>query len=167
MPGIRETTFRTLNIAKDENYHFTFASFETGIVKGQPEKNNWDLVWSYSQYETNFGAMVPYNFSDLIAINHLSNVMVKDKIYLDAATATAAYAAFNRDSVNITTLTSNRWQIGHNWRSTNPATGVKTNMFYVIKDPSGNYYKLRFVSMGLGSDGGTRGKPVVRYELIP
>ena len=71
--GIQETTFKTLQIAKDAAYHFKYVSFENGIVEAQPEKEKWDLVWSYSVFETNFGAgPVPYNFSDLIAVNYLA-----------------------------------------------------------------------------------------------
>ncbi|MEP6675312.1 MAG: HmuY family protein [Ferruginibacter sp.] len=165
--GITETTFKTLNIPKDPAYHFKFASIDNGIVDVQPEKQSWDLVWSYSVYETNFGAgQVPYNFSDLIAVNNLSGVTVKEKIYADAATATTAYAAFNKDSVAATTMVSGRWTIGSNWRSTQPATGARTDRFYVIKDPNGNYYKFKCLAMGVGADGGTRGKPEFKYALI-
>ncbi len=165
--GITETTFKTIQIAKDADYHFKFVSFESGITEVQPEKQKWDLVWSYSLFETNFGAgQVPYNFSDLIAVNYLSGVTVAVKTYTDAATATAAFNAFNKDSVSNTTLVNNRWAIGSSWRSTQPATGARLDRFYVIKDAAGNYYKLKCLAMGVGSDGGTRGKPEFKYSLI-
>jgi hypothetical protein len=58
--------------------------------------------------------------------------------------------------------------IGSKWRTTAPGgtTGIKRDRFYVVKDPLGNVYKLKFVSMGLGADGGERGKPVVEYKLV-
>lgn len=171
---ITETTFQTVQIAKDENYHFKLFSFESGILAtGQPEKAKWDLVWGYSLFQTTnppvTGPLVPYNYSDMIAVNHLSNVQVKEKIYADAATAAAAYAAFNRDSVNWApnAVAAGRWTIGSNWRSTQPATGARLERFYIIKDAAGNYYKLKCLSMGVGSDGGTRGKPKFQYDLIP
>lgn len=167
---VTATSFQTVQVPKDGAYHFTFVSFDNGIVKAQPEKEKWDLVWSYSVYQTNFGAgMVPYNFSDLIAVNHLSNVQVKQKIYADAAAAAAAYTAFNRDSVNASTnvVASGKWTIGSNWRSTQPATGARLDRFYIIKDANGNYYKFKCLAMGVGSDGGTRGKPEFKYDLIP
>ena len=109
---------------------------------------------------------MPYNFSDLIAVNHLSGVTVKEKIYADATTANAAYNAFNRDSVNNTTLATGRWIIGSSWRSTQPATGARADRFYIIKDVDGNYYKFKCLAMGVGTDGGTRGKPEFKYSLI-
>ena len=165
--GITATTYQSIQVPKDDNNHFTYVSFENGIVNAQPEKTKWDLVWSYSVFQTNFGAgLVPYNFSDLIAVNHLSNVQVSQKIYADEATALAAYTAFNSDSVMATTMVSGRWTIGSSWRSTQPATGVRKDRFYIIKDANGNFYKLKCLAMGVGSDGGVRGKPEFRYELI-
>jgi len=165
--GIQETTYKTLQISKDAAYHFKFISFESGIADVQPEKERWDLVWSYSVFETNFGAgQVPYNFSDLIAVNHLSGVTVAQKVYADAATAAAAFTAFNKDSVANITLVNNRWGIGSSWRSTQPATGARLDRFYIIKDPAGNYYKFKCLAMGIGTDGGTRGKPEFKYILI-
>jgi hypothetical protein len=164
--GIQETTFKTLQIPKDILYHFKFISFENGVVDAQPEKEKWDLVWSYSVFETNFGAgQVPYNFSDLIAVNYLSGVSVATKIYANSATAVTAFDAFNKDSVTNTTLVNNRWAIGSSWRSTQPATGARLDRFYVIKDASGNYYKFKCLDMGI-ADGGTRGKPKFKYALI-
>jgi HmuY protein len=165
--GIQETTFKTIQIPKDAAYHFKFVAFENGIIEAQPEKEKWDLVWSYSVYEANFGAgPVPYNFSDLIAVNYLSGVTVATKIYANAATASAAYIAFNKDSIANTVPSTNRWAIGSSWRSTQPATGARLDRFYIIKDASGNYYKFKCLSMGIGSDGGTRGKPEFKYILI-
>lgn len=165
--GILDKTFKIINIPKDADYQFQFVSLDNGIVNAEPEKAQWDLVWSYSVFEADFGdGIVPYNFSDLIAINHLAGVEVAKKVYADAATADAAYEAFNKDSVSKTTLVNNRWEIGNSWRSTQPATGARQDRFYIIKDPAGNFYKFKCISMGVGTDGGTRGKPEFKYTLI-
>ena len=164
--GIQETTFKTLPVAKNGDAQFTLVSFEKGAVNGLPEKDAWDITWGYSVFQTDFGGgMVPYNFSDLIAVNHLAGVTSAMKKYADAAAATAAFTAFNKDSVAKTTLVTGRWNIGSSWRSTQPATGANLDRFYIIKDPAGNYYKFRCLAMGV-SDGGTRGKPEFKYELI-
>lgn len=165
--GIRDRSFITVQIGKDAAYNFKSFSFENGAVETEPEKAKWDIVWSYSVFEANFGAgPVPYNFSDLIAINYLAGVTVATKVYADAATAFDAFNAFNTDSIVTATASSARWAIGSSWRSTQPASGARQDRFYVIKDPSGNYYKLKCLSMGVGTDGGTRGKPVFEYALI-
>lgn len=167
---ITETGFTTIQIPKDDDYHFKFVSFDNGVIDVQPEKEKWDLVWGYSVYQANFGSgMVPYNFSDLIIVNHLAGVQVKEKIYADASVAAAAYTAFNRDSVNSASFITGRWTIGSNWRTASPtpgASGVKKDRFYVVKDPAGNVYKLKCLSFH-PDEGGTRGRPEFRYELIP
>lgn len=162
------TTFTTINVTKDAAYNFQYVSFENGVVSVEPKKTDWDLRWTYSVYGTDFGGgTVPYNFSDLIDVNYLSNVQVKQKVYADAAAATAAYNAFNRDSINTNPVATGRWTIGSNWRSTQPATGARLDRFYLIKDANGNYYKFKCLAMGVGTDGGTRGKPEFKYTLIP
>lgn len=164
--GIKETSFKTVQVSKDAAYHFKFLSFENGLVDAQPEKDKWDIVWTYSVFQTDFGGgLVPYNFADLIAVNNLSGVSVAQKVYASADVASAAFTAFNKDSVQNTTLVVNRWGIGSSWRSTQPATGARLDRFYIVKDASGNYYKLKCLDMGV-SDGGTRGKPTFRYQLI-
>jgi hypothetical protein len=156
-----------MQVSKDAAYHFKFISFESGLVNAQPEKDKWDIVWTYSVFQTDFGGgMVPYNFADLIAVNNLSGVSVAQKVYASADAASAAFTAFNKDSVQNTTLAVNRWAIGSAWRSTQPATGARLDRFYIIKDGSGNYYKLKCLAMGVGTDGGTRGKPEFKYQLI-
>lgn len=165
--GILETTFKTLDIPKDPDYNFQFISFDKGLVNVEPPKNKWDIVWTYTVVETNFGwGLVPYNFSDIIGVNYLAGVQTTEKIYADGATASAAYASFNNDSLATTQVVEGRWTIGSKWRSTQPAIGSKPDRFYIIKDPSGNYYKLKSLSMGAGNDGGTRGKPEFKYSLI-
>lgn len=164
---IKETTFKSLTIPKNSDFNFTFFSIDKGIVNVEPEKAKWDLQWSYSVFQTSFGAgLVPYNFSDLISVNYLAGVEVKEKIYADAATALSAYEAFNKDSVAKNSTVAGRWTIGSNWRSTMPATGARQDRFYLIKDAQGNYYKFKALSMGVGTDGGTRGKPEFKYSLI-
>ncbi len=171
---LNATTFQTVNITKNADYLFQLFSFDNGVLaNGEPEKGKWDLVWSYSVFETNFGVMVPYNFSDLIAINNLGGVQAREIVYTKTATqdstvvAAAAYIAFNKDSVNKYTPSNDRWVIGSGWRSTQPAIGARMDRFYLIKDAAGNFYKLKCLSMGVGADGGTRGKPNFQYALIP
>jgi HmuY protein len=161
---IKETTnFTTVDIPKDGNFNFKFVSLTNGaIVNAQPEKANWDLEWTYSVYQTTFsGVLVPYNFSDLVFINSLGGTSAA----VVTITDTKTYASFSESNIAGETFLTNRDAIGSGWRSTQPATGVNTKVFYLIKDAAGNVYKLKFISMGAG-DAGTRGKPVIEYKLV-
>lgn len=163
--GITESSFRTTNIEKDAEYHFRFLSLQNGnAVKIEPKKTDWDMVWSYSVFRTNFGGGdVPYNFSDLVAINTMGGVQAAQIL-----SSTVPYAEFSEANLATTTFTADRWVIGSNWRSSAPppaVSGVRTDRYYVIKDPANNIYKLRFISFS-AADGGVRGYPVIEYKLV-
>ncbi|WP_443938947.1 HmuY family protein [Pedobacter sp. MW01-1-1] len=156
---VTETTFKTLDITKNTDTNFQFASLVKGsTVSVEPTKASWDLVWGYSLYYT---ATIPYAFSDLIFINNLAGVTA-----VKVSTSTKAYADFAEGDIAALTFSNARDVIGSSWRATTGAAiGVNTTVFYVIKDGVGNVYKLKFVSF-INADGGTRGKPVIEYKLI-
>lgn len=156
---VAETTFKTLDIAKNTEANFQFASLVKGtIVTVEPVKASWDIVWGYSMYYT---ATFPYAFSDLVFINNLGGASAAQ-----ISTATKTYAAFAETDLTGITFSTARDVIGSTWRNTTgTAIGVKTDVFYVVKDGSGNVYKLKFNSF-ISNDGGTRGKPVIEYKLV-
>jgi hypothetical protein len=161
---ITEASFQTVSIPKDAAYNFKFVSLGNGaLVNVEPKKDEWDMVWTYSVFKTSFGAGdVPYNFSDLVAINTLGGAQVAEVIN----TPTLNYAEYKEANVTSTNFISNRWGIGSNWRVSSPTSaGVRTDRFYVIKDPAGNVYKLKFISFH-ANDGGVRGYPVIEYKLV-
>lgn len=161
---IKQTSgFKSVDVAKDADFNFKFVSLTSGTtVNVEPAKASWDIVWGYSVYETNFGQMVPYNFSDLIFLNKLGGVTAAQ-----ISTDTKSYAAYAEADVASTNFLSNRDEIGSKWRITSPAAsaGVNSKVFYVIKDGAGNVYKLKFNSFH-ANDAGTRGKPVLEYKLV-
>jgi len=159
---LTETTFKTISVDKDPAYNFKFVSFTTnGIVNAEPKKAEWDMQWTYSVYKTSFeSGEVPYNFSDLVTINFLAGVQAAEIL-----TGTVTYADYKETNISTTTFSNNRWTIGSNWRATTGTVGVKTDRFYVIKDPVGNVYKLKFNSFH-ANDGGVRGYPVIEYKLV-
>lgn len=160
---LKETTFKTLDITKDAANNFVFITFDevAKTVSVEPSKAKWDFVWTWSVYYGLMGtAPYPYGFSDVVFVNNLGGAQAAQ-----IATSTVAYADYKESNIAGTTFKAERNVIGSDWRSTSPATGVKTDRFYVIKDASGNVYKLRFISMGAG-DAGKRGEPVIEYALV-
>lgn len=167
------TTFSTLNITKDNNYNFKYTSLESGAATVEPPKAEWDIVWTYGMSTTYYsfvGADIPYGFSDLVFTNQRGGTTAFERVYADATIASAAYTNFNKDSVTKYTFAGSKWTIGSNWRltvaSSGEPAGIRKSRFYVVKDAAGNVYKLKFSAAGLASDGGTRGKPEIAYELI-
>jgi len=160
---LKETTFKTLDITKDAANNFVFIAFDESakVVNVEPSKTKWDFVWTWSVYYGMMGtAPYPYGFSDVVFVNNLGGAQAAQ-----IATTTVSYADYKESNIATTIFKTERNVIGSDWRSTSPATGVKTDRFYVIKDAAGNVYKLRFISMGAG-DAGKRGEPVLEYVLV-
>lgn len=163
---LKETAFKTLQVAKDVERDFVGISFITDkIMDVFPAKKDWDIQWGYGTSKTNFGADVIYPFSDLVTINQLNGVQASSVVYSNEASASDAFSKFNKDSVAKYTLSNNRWVIGSSWRATTGTIGVIKDRFYIIKDAGGNIYKLKFISF-TSQDGGTRGRPQIQYSLI-
>ncbi len=157
---VGETAIKTLEIPKDPEYNFVFASLETNkIVPVEPRKGSWDFEWSYSTY--NSGLNTPYWFQDFVLINHLAGVEAAEVM-----TSAVTYANFAKSNLTGLTFSKSRDAIGSKWRSgggPSSAPAVRSDRFYVLKDPAGNYYKLRFTSLGAA---GKRGRPEFEYALL-
>lgn len=158
-----ETTIKTLDIIKDAKFNLAFASLENNkVVAVEPEKNNWDFAWSYTTYNSGLGS--PYWFQDFIVLNNLAGVSA-----VQVSTAIKTYADFGESDLSNLTFSTKKDVIGSKWRTspsfTGAGGGVKTDIFYVIKDSNGNAYKLKFISY-ISGDGGERGRPVIEYKLV-
>jgi hypothetical protein len=158
-----ETTVKTVDIAKNADFNFSFLSLETGqIVSAEPRKMNWDIQWGYSTSNAGTTPPTPYWFQDFILLNYAAGAEAAEVVE-----STVTYDAYAESNIATSTFLKTRDAIGSKWRVTSGAAlGIRRDRFYVIKDPSGNVYKLKFVSMGLASDGGERGKPVIEYKLV-
>jgi hypothetical protein len=160
--GIKETTFKTVSIPKDNAYNFKYASFDTGaLVDVEPAKARWDIVWTGGIYKTSDGTNdIPYYFSDQVYINFLGGVTAAEVL-----TSTVSYDSYGESNIATTAFKSDKHVIGANWRATTGTIGVKTDRFYIVKDAAGNVYKLKFVSF-TSQDGGERGKPKFEFKLV-
>jgi hypothetical protein len=162
--AIEETTIKSADITKDAAYNFNYFSIANGAVSVEPARAKWDFVWTWSIYHTLYqGVDVPYGFSDLVFINHLSGTQSAEVLITEKIT----YDGFNENDLSSITFSSDRNTIGSNWRFTvaPDPVGVKKDRFYLIKDSSGNIYKLSFISFH-PTEGGVRGKPQFKYALV-
>ncbi len=158
------TTIKTLDVAKNADFNFVFASLEKDqVVSVEPRSKSWDLSWSYSTY--NSGLNTPYWVQDYVALNKFGNVSGAQIM-----NTTVSYDDFKEPHIAAVTWSTAADVIGTKWRgaaapgSSTPA-GVRKDRFYVIKDAAENVYKLQFLSY-TNTDGGERGKPTLKYELV-
>lgn len=155
------STVKSIDIAKNSDYNFTYVSFtDNKVVQVERPKAKWDIQWSRSIYVT---SGIPYIFSDIVFINSKAGVTAATVTITDKLT----YANIKSSDVKDTDYSSDIDAIGSKWRATTGSSaGVNQTQFYLIKDAAGNIYKLRFLKVGVGSDGGKRGYPELEYALV-
>lgn len=155
---------KTAEVKKDSKYNIVGLSFTDGqTIIVEREKENWDIVWGRNTFESSMVPDKPSAMSDIVFINNQAGVLAAEVLEEDIA-----YADYTDKNLTSTVLASNIGIIGGNWRGTEgmpPVMSVKADRYYIIKDTSGNIYKLKFLAIG-GSDGATRGYPQLKFEFI-
>lgn len=163
---INATTHQEITITKNNAFNFTFLSFANGIVNVEPQKTQWDI--NFTTFTNLLGGTTPYYFPDFV----VNNVKGGAKTY-QVLTADFTYDNFTKANVVEANFNNDQRNIGSSWRSTSVTGGdgvpvsqfvLKTDRFYVIKDPAGNIYKLKFT--GGASESGERGYPTFQYSLL-
>ncbi|EOZ98720.1 hypothetical protein A33Q_1374 [Indibacter alkaliphilus LW1] len=156
----------TVEISKTQDFNFVYYSLDHGTVEVEPQKGNWDFVWTAGTSSTPFpqatNETLGYFFQDLVYHNIYggveAGVVMEDDI---------AYEEFSEPNISSITFNSNdRLTIGSSWRAgggPNSSPAVREDRYYILKDTQGNVYKLRFLSL---TTGGERGRPSLEYALV-
>lgn len=165
--NLNESTHQEIIVEKDSNYHFGFFSFKDLTTHDiQPTKNQWDICF------TVFNNVVPvlgtYTFSDFVLTNTLSNVGVYE-IIDEPNKIETIYNQFDLSKVNMSLFDSHDHRaLGDKWRTTVSGTislpVVQSDRFYVLKDPDGKIFKLRFISMLDAQN--YRGYPLFEFQQL-
>ncbi len=149
------TTHTEVTIEKSPGYNFTFFSFNSNsVVNVAPESELWDL--NFTVFTNLIDGAGSYGFSDGVLHNRKGGV-VSYQVESDG------YAEFTFDDVQAANFQQDQRAIGSNWRDVLEGT-LTPDVFYIIQDPNGNIYKLRFLA--LTNDDGIRGYPEFEYELL-
>ncbi|MCE7993252.1 MAG: hypothetical protein HEP71_14800 [Roseivirga sp.] len=165
--AIASSTFTELNISKNSDFTFSYASVDNGAVSVEPAAESWDLAFTTFTNLLPIGptTSIPYLFKDFVIQNRngveLAAVAVETNL---------SYDSFSFSDIAEQTFTTDIASIGSGWRTVaqprSPTpTGVKEDIFYVLKDAAGNHYKLRFTRM-LNPETGERGFPQLQYDLL-
>lgn len=161
------SAFRKLDIVKNTSYNFNFITFSSTTATVEPPTSLWDISWGMATYQT--GTALPAVQPDFVQINAAGGVTAAQIIFSGtAANSTIAYADFKEADLEGITFSADRDVIGMNWRNASAAAGVVAvyrDRYYLIKDALGNVYKLMFSNFS-ASDGGSRGKPVIIFEVV-
>jgi HmuY protein len=140
-------------ISTDPDRSFTYFSFNNGgtMVPIQPEDNEWDLC--LTQYSTilfdDNNVATPYLVRGVF-INPTGTTAVRDTIN--------SFYDIKIHDVDNYTFSSKKDIIGYEWKDyEDDSYKINPNVFYLIKDQRGEYYKLRFT--GFYNLSGARGYP--------
>lgn len=162
------TTHQEKIISKNAAFNFTFFSLGSeNVVNVEPQKNQWDI--NFTTFTNLVGPATPYYYPDFV----VTNLKGGARSYQVLNNTGVTYDTFTMAAVNTANFTEDQRNIGSNWRATsvtgndgNPVSQfvLRTDRFFVIKDPAGNIYKLKF-TQGANSSG-ERGYPKFQYALV-
>jgi hypothetical protein len=159
--NINGSDFHTKTITKNSDKNYTSFSFEEGgkIVEIEPDKNDWDLV--FTQFLTTYYDFVPqinYSVNGLLINNkQCKGVKVFDK----------NFSGISISDISRYSLTDSANVIGYNWKFYNfsEATySVVPSMNYIIQNNDGFYYKMRMIDFY--SKTGIKGSPRFEFEKL-
>lgn len=157
-----ETTHHEVIISKNNYYNFTFFSFNTAdVVDVEPKKNNWDM--NFTVFANEIPGNGTYGYTDFILTNSKMNV----KTYKVTESADVTFNNFDLSMVNESLFSNSQRNIGSKWRSgggPSSQPSVYGNIFFVLKDTNGAYYKIKFIA--LTNELGERGYPQFQYKLL-
>lgn len=167
---IAATTHDEIIISKNSAYNFTFFSLlDKKVVSVEPQKNQWDLNFSaFTNVIPGTTGQAPYHYADYV----VNNVKGGAQTY-QLLTSSFAFDSFTLANVDPSKFNDDQRNIGSNWRGTSvvgpnglPVSQfvLRTDRFYVVKDPAGNVYKLKFT--GGTKEDGERGYPKFQYALL-
>ena len=153
-----------ITLEKDENYNYVFYSFTGGIVKPEPPKKDWDLLFTryrYIYYHYNpDGSDFPYYVNGVLSNPYLTQSG-------DDSTKAYEFYDFTLDNASAFTLYPDRDVIGFDWKTANINDGsykVNAKAIFVIKDQQERLWKLHFT--GFYDGNGKKGNPSFEFQRL-
>lgn len=161
---LKSNVIDTLYIPRKEGYNFITMSFSNGgeVNYLEPPSESWDVV--FTKYIVFFD--VP-GFEIYSVTGALLNDRLCEAVEADS---TGEFSDLTTEVAQMTQFTKLRNAIGYNWKDVDINTGVYTVnglKKYMIRDPEGFVYKLRFVGFHKVIDGKAQnGYPQFEFKLL-
>lgn len=151
---------RQLEVKKNEQYNYSFLSFDDGgkTVQIEPPKKEWDIVFTkYTHYYSDLD--MRYSVVGCLLNSYQSNAG-KD-------TLTRSFADINISGISSIKLQKAIDAIGFEWKSYDLNSGkfsVDASKHYIIRSgEEGLWYKLRFIDF---YKNGVKGNPHFEYQRL-
>jgi hypothetical protein len=163
LDGTGEARF---TVTKVPSVNFTYFTFENGgsQLTLEPPADSWDLV--FTQYTTllytDEGDPYPYLVTGVL-LNPAGVEVVQDTLN--------DFLLIDRDLASSLVYTNVPDEIGYDWKDIvgDVSTGnvsyvIVEGLHYLVRDPEGFYYKMRFISFYSGS--GEKGYPTFEFQRL-
>ena len=155
--NLNDTSHQEVIISKNTAYNINHFSFNTNtILNIEPKKEKWDLC--FTVFTNVLNGAGSYGFSDFSFHNRKANALV-----YRVNTSDLQYDNFDVNNIIELNFSRDLTTIGSTWRNVFDGTAYD-DRFYIIRDPNGNNYKLRFLA--LTNNDGIRGYPEFEYKLL-
>lgn len=164
------TQMQEFVIPKNTDYSLMYFSFENGgnMVEVAPVKNLWDVVftkYTYTYYTEPINSPYRYYLVTGALLNKWAgneNEIVK----LDSTIAYKPFETITSADIGNYQLTNLAGKIGFGWKDYDFSLGytITQNQFYLLKDPSGFIYKIKFIDFY--DDQGNKGTAKFEYQRL-
>lgn len=138
-----------VTVTKNAAYNYNFISLKNkSEVSIQPEKKKWDLC--FTVFTNTISGAGSYIYADFVTINNVGGTGAYEVIVPAGTSGVEAYNNFKTSDINPSKFIYNDQRvIGSNWRNPVGTNGLEVygDRFYIIKDPNGYYFKLRFTRL--------------------
>jgi heme-binding HmuY-like protein len=161
---LKSNIIDTLFIPRTEGYNFITMSFANGgeVNYLEPPSESWDI---------HFTTYIVFFDVPGFEIYTVRGALINDRLCEAAeADSTIEFSELTTGVAQMTEFTQLRDAIGYNWKDIDINTGVYTvNSMkkYLIRDPEGFVYKLRFIGFQKIIDGkAEKGYPEFEFKLL-
>lgn len=151
----------TAVIQKNGDKESTQFYFKTMSVEEiEPDKNDWHFLFTqYTDFDiTTEGDTIPYLVRGVLINQSTAEIARLDGV---------DFSAITKEDAQVLNFSNARNAMGYNWKKFSLQTGVYEvlpDIVFIIKEVSGNYYKLQFVDYY--NDAGEKGYAKFKIESL-
>ncbi len=164
--NISDTSYKEYIISKNIDYNYSFFSLKNNReLLIQPQKEKWDLC--FTVFTNVIEGAGTYIYGDFVLDNIMGGAASYQVTIPSNVNATEYYNNFKASDIDMSKFNyTDQRSIGANWRNPVGTNGLETygDRFYVLKDPEGFYFKIKFLRMT--NDQGVRGYPQFEYKPL-
>jgi len=152
-----------VQIEKDSSYNYAYYSFKDGIVKPEPAKSTWDVVF------TRYRPLVFHNTAQVYVPYPVTGVLLNPTDTKAAVDSITAFAQITLQQAVDIPSSKCRDVIGYEWKSIDlygigGKYTVDRSKNFILHTRKGQLYKLRFLDYYNSS--GQKGCPLFEYERL-